>query len=557
MSGGVTGTHVAGESGWISDSNAQDNAILRLKLKRYNVRDYGATGDGVTDDTTAVATATTAMVGNGSGILYFPAGTYKVTNLPDLVPPVATGPMPYCVRGDGNILTTIMHYGTSLANTLSISNPSFDPNNPSDSGPKWGGFTIDGTNSTGGCSGIQIGDISKLNFEDTVIQNFTSTGAKGWYFFSGYGWCERIAVTGSSGSVNNTDLFAFGVGLGTPNSTTSATLASGTAYTAVPVNALTNALYSGETFVIWPGSGTATQTLTTTAAVAAGATSIPVTSFTASQSYPSGTTTVTRGAYGSFDYHDVNMYLKANGNQNGFISYVPMGKNAQIDRVGATYRFTGNFQSTGSTNSGSVFRLMGTDHCDCTWNVSIEGDGSNTGRHVSVKIDTSNGAYLGGTGTFSLAGTATASFAGGTYQFSVAGNVLVSGITTSTSPGGFNKSITGKYMQRLLHNNVPVGGGGNYPSSITSGTSFQNTIVPDGQPVDVLVTIPIAFTGTSTVTASWGTFSGIAAGTTTLLAGTAGQTLSLTVPHYANYYLRVDLGTPANATIGTPVPFYV
>ena len=45
----------------------------------YNVKTgYGAVGDGVTDDTVAIRNAKAAAEANGSGIVYFPAGTYAV-----------------------------------------------------------------------------------------------------------------------------------------------------------------------------------------------------------------------------------------------------------------------------------------------------------------------------------------------------------------------------------------------------------------------------------------------------------------------------------------------
>jgi hypothetical protein len=47
-------------------------------LPWFDVTDpaYGATGDGVTDDTTAIASAVTALNSAGGGVIYFPAGTY-------------------------------------------------------------------------------------------------------------------------------------------------------------------------------------------------------------------------------------------------------------------------------------------------------------------------------------------------------------------------------------------------------------------------------------------------------------------------------------------------
>jgi hypothetical protein len=44
-----------------------------------NVKDYGAVGDGTTDDTTAMQAAITAVATTGQG-LYIPAGTYKLTS---------------------------------------------------------------------------------------------------------------------------------------------------------------------------------------------------------------------------------------------------------------------------------------------------------------------------------------------------------------------------------------------------------------------------------------------------------------------------------------------
>jgi polygalacturonase len=46
----------------------------------FNVKDYGAKGDGTTDDTSAFAAAVTAVSSNGGGALYIPKGIYKYTN---------------------------------------------------------------------------------------------------------------------------------------------------------------------------------------------------------------------------------------------------------------------------------------------------------------------------------------------------------------------------------------------------------------------------------------------------------------------------------------------
>lgn len=52
-------------------------------MRYYDVTDvaYGAVGDGVTDDTTAIQAAITAAAANGGGRIYFPKGIYAVTGI--------------------------------------------------------------------------------------------------------------------------------------------------------------------------------------------------------------------------------------------------------------------------------------------------------------------------------------------------------------------------------------------------------------------------------------------------------------------------------------------
>jgi hypothetical protein len=48
-----------------------------------NVKDYGASGDGSTDDTRGIQAAIDAIKNIGNGVVYFPTGTYKVTSTLD------------------------------------------------------------------------------------------------------------------------------------------------------------------------------------------------------------------------------------------------------------------------------------------------------------------------------------------------------------------------------------------------------------------------------------------------------------------------------------------
>jgi hypothetical protein len=61
------------------DAEAQlpDPYVMKSRMP-INVKDYGATGNGTTNDTTAIRNAIAALPANG-GIVFFPAGTYKMT----------------------------------------------------------------------------------------------------------------------------------------------------------------------------------------------------------------------------------------------------------------------------------------------------------------------------------------------------------------------------------------------------------------------------------------------------------------------------------------------
>lgn len=65
----------------------------------YNVRWFGATGDGVTNDSTAIQTAITAAIAAGKP-LYFPAGTYLATAL------TVTGALTIFGDGDQSVIKT-------------------------------------------------------------------------------------------------------------------------------------------------------------------------------------------------------------------------------------------------------------------------------------------------------------------------------------------------------------------------------------------------------------------------------------------------------------------
>ena len=57
----------------------------------YNVKTYGAVGNGTTDDTAAIQSTIDAAFADGGGTVFFPAGTYRVTAT------IQTGYRVYCL----------------------------------------------------------------------------------------------------------------------------------------------------------------------------------------------------------------------------------------------------------------------------------------------------------------------------------------------------------------------------------------------------------------------------------------------------------------------------
>lgn len=73
---------------------------------QYNVRLYGATGNGLTDDSGAVSQALAALTANGGGNLYFPEGYYMgMQNVAGIT-------VPCSISGDG-IGQSVLNFGTT------------------------------------------------------------------------------------------------------------------------------------------------------------------------------------------------------------------------------------------------------------------------------------------------------------------------------------------------------------------------------------------------------------------------------------------------------------
>lgn len=148
--------------------NNLQSAVTTTLNRVYDVTLYGAVGDGVTDDTTAIQAALTAA-GAASGIVYFPpkATSYKVTslNVPQGVALVGNSP-----PGSGGLGIGSHIRGSAGLNTLVL------PGTVSSPGQvvMIHGLTIDGGRSgvyaPHGCTFVRISDCSIAGNEMAAIE---------------------------------------------------------------------------------------------------------------------------------------------------------------------------------------------------------------------------------------------------------------------------------------------------------------------------------------------------------------------------------------------------
>jgi hypothetical protein len=76
------------------------------KISIFNVRDYGATGNGTTDDSSAINLANAAAVAVGGGYIYLPSGNYFITE-GIFLGSLSTLNIPITIGGDAADLSTI------------------------------------------------------------------------------------------------------------------------------------------------------------------------------------------------------------------------------------------------------------------------------------------------------------------------------------------------------------------------------------------------------------------------------------------------------------------
>jgi hypothetical protein len=92
-----------------NDNKSVSKVDFSENIGEINVKDYGAIGDNVADDTKAIQEALNALAVEGNAVLYFPPGTYKITT--PLVIPLMQGKE---IRGATALQSTVQQHANNV-----------------------------------------------------------------------------------------------------------------------------------------------------------------------------------------------------------------------------------------------------------------------------------------------------------------------------------------------------------------------------------------------------------------------------------------------------------
>jgi hypothetical protein len=152
----------AGNSGKYLTTNATNASWVTINKSFFNVKDYGAIGNGSNDDTSSIQSAINAALATnqGTATVYFPAGTYKITATLNCSSATSSASgYGVILRGDGHHASRIFKnssFGVAVS-WLGYQGPTF--------ANQYGGMvdiTVDGNASTGGL--VQLNSCQQMFF---------------------------------------------------------------------------------------------------------------------------------------------------------------------------------------------------------------------------------------------------------------------------------------------------------------------------------------------------------------------------------------------------------
>ena len=161
---------------------------------KFNIKSYGAIGDGTTDDTSAIVSAISACSSAGGSEVLFPQGTYKTSSIiviPNNVLLVGVGPGSI-IKPTNAVTITAVQLNGNYCGMKSL--------------------LVDGNN-TSGATGILVGEstISLPSLSEVVVQNFRGSGAYGLRLKNSINASIRNCIFLS----NQTGMYAYGTSLPT------------------------------------------------------------------------------------------------------------------------------------------------------------------------------------------------------------------------------------------------------------------------------------------------------------------------------------------------------
>ncbi|NDD52667.1 hypothetical protein EBZ39_02100 [bacterium] len=151
-----------------------------------NVIDYGATGDGTTNDAAAIQAAFSAADTTPPKTVYFPAGTYLTNSTLTVNPNTTNGVVPQIV-GEGS-QATIIKAGSGLGANPILKHQGASPSTNS----KWTGFQLLGTGAANGQYGIHHINTCFVNYDDI---NFNSLQEGVRFENAGGGFSEQNVLS--------------------------------------------------------------------------------------------------------------------------------------------------------------------------------------------------------------------------------------------------------------------------------------------------------------------------------------------------------------------------
>ena len=159
------------------------NRPINLKLQEFfSVKDFGAVGDGVADDTTAIQAAITAGYSTGSGFsIYFPKGTYLMSSTITMGNTSSTVGIPTRLFGDYR--ASIIKVSAANVNPFLWQGPNPDVDG---AGNRTGSVVVENLNFQGpGSSGTNTNSIA-LSFYGVQGITLRNTYSSGWYAAESY-----------------------------------------------------------------------------------------------------------------------------------------------------------------------------------------------------------------------------------------------------------------------------------------------------------------------------------------------------------------------------------